>query len=74
MAVLVIVFAVRLLRLDAGLHGLLKPYVFVQIACFICVMTVILAPVAHLLAGVADALLGLMFFREDREESELEFV
>jgi len=74
LAVLAMVFAIRLLRLGADLHGLLKPYVYVQIATSICMMTVILAPVAHLLGAAAGALLGSIFFREDREESELEFV
>jgi hypothetical protein len=32
------------------------------------------APAAHLFAAVGDLLLGMIFFQEDREESELEFV
>jgi hypothetical protein len=74
LAVLGIIFAVRLLRLPADLHGLLKPYAYMQIVVSVCALTIILAPLTHLLLAVIDILLALIFFREDSEESELEFV
>ena len=58
-----IMFATRLLRLPGNLYGLLKPFCYTTIASGICFITVFLAPVGIIAGAVADAILGVIFFR-----------
>ena len=66
LAVLGIVFAVKLMSLQDDLHGLLRPYVYTSIAASICFATIILAPVGMIVAAVSTAILGAIFLRADR--------
>ena len=61
--ILAIMFATRLLRLPGNLHGLLKPFGYTQIVSGICFITVFLSPVGIIVGAVADAILGVIFFR-----------
>ena len=64
LSVLTIVFAVRLLRLESDLWGLLKPYAYTTIAAAALMMTVLLSPVGLLLQAAADVMLGMIFLRQ----------
>jgi hypothetical protein len=74
MSVVGIIFAVVLLRLRDDLWGLLRPYAYTTMAASILMATILLAPVGALVDSVASILLGLIFFRADRAEPEVEFV
>ena len=66
LALLSIVFAIKLLGLQDDLHGLLRPYAYTSIAAGICFATLILAPIGMLVAAVSTAILGTIFLRADR--------
>jgi hypothetical protein len=66
LALLSIVFAVKLLGLEDDLHGLLRPYAYTSIAAGICFATLILAPLGMLVAAASTAILGTIFLRADR--------
>jgi ABC-type antimicrobial peptide transport system permease subunit len=74
LAVLSIVFAVKLLRLPSTLNGLLKPYCYITIAAATCFVTLILAPIGLLLDAASNVLLGLIFLRPPEPTPEPEFV
>jgi hypothetical protein len=61
--IILIMFATRLLRLPYSLHSLLKPYSYVSIVSGICAITIILFWAAIIAGAVADAILGIIFFR-----------
>lgn len=58
-----IVFAIKLLRLQDNLYGMLKPFSYLSIATGICFATIILLPLGLLTSIVSDILLGMIFFR-----------
>jgi hypothetical protein len=66
LAIMGIIFAVKLLSLQDDLHGLLKPYAYTCIAAGICFATIILAPLGMIVAAVSTAILGTIFLRADR--------
>ena len=66
LAILGIVFAVKLLSLQDDLHGLLRPYAYTSIAASICFATIVLAPLGMIVAAVSTAILGAIFLRADR--------
>lgn len=66
LAILGIVFAVKLLGLQDDLHGLLKPYAYTSIAASICFATVILAPLGMVVAAASTAILGAILLKADR--------
>ena len=74
LSVVGIVFAVRLLRLQDDLCGLLKPFAYTTIAACICYVTVILAPIGGLVDAAATVILGLIFFKAARGLPKVEFV
>jgi hypothetical protein len=74
LAVLGIVFSVKLLRLNQSLHGLLKPLAFTNLAACCFFLTFFLALFGLLLAAVFDLLLGIAFLRGEEKEPEPEFV
>lgn len=74
LAIIGIVFSVKLLRLNQSLHGLLKPLAFTNLAACCFFMTVILAFFGLLLAAAFDLLLGIAFLRGEEKEPEPEFV
>ena len=76
MAIIGIMFSIRLLRLlksNATLHGLLKPLAYLNIAGCICVLTLIGAPIGLIIFAVCDAILGVIFLK-GKEEVKIEFV
>jgi hypothetical protein len=72
--ILSIVFAVKLLRLQDDLFGLLKPYAYATMASAVCLATVILAPVGMLVDAAATVMLGVIFLRAARGLPAPEFV
>jgi hypothetical protein len=63
LGILAILFAKRLLRLPGGLYGLLKPFCYTTMASGICLIIFFLLPAGILAGAVADAILGVIFFR-----------
>lgn len=61
--IILIMFATRLLRLPENLYGLLKPYSYITIVSGIFAITIILFWAAMIAGAVADAILGIIFFR-----------
>jgi hypothetical protein len=68
-----IIFAVKLMKLDGDLAGLLKPYAFAIIAAAAFSATIVLLVVGILISAVASVLLGLIYLRAGHEP-EVEFV
>lgn len=66
-----IVYAVRLLRLDSDLSGLLKPYVYTTIAGRACMATVVLMQVGSLIYVVSLVVLGMILIRAESEPEYL---
>ena len=73
-SILSIIFAVKLLRLQADLGGLLRPYAYVNIAAAICFATLLLAPVGLLLDAGGNVMLGMIFLRRPQSAETPEFV
>ena len=61
--IILIMFATRLLRLPGNLYGLVKPYSYTSIVSGVCAITIILFWAAMIAGAVADAILGIIFFR-----------
>jgi hypothetical protein len=74
LAIIGIVFSVKLLRLNQSLHGLLKPLAFTNLAACCFFLTFILAIFGLMLAAAFDLLLGIAFLRGEEKEPETEFV
>ncbi len=70
--ILAILFARRLLRLAGGLYGLLKPFCYTTMASGICFISVFLLPAGILAGAVADAILGVIFFRAAEQTTSME--
>jgi hypothetical protein len=65
--IILIMFATRLLRLPGNLYGLVKPYSYTSIVSGVCAITIILFWAAMIAGAVADAILGIVFFRAAEE-------
>jgi hypothetical protein len=63
LGVIFIVFAIKLLRLQDNLYGMLKPFSYLSIATGVCFATIVLLPLGLLTSIVTDILLGMIFFR-----------
>lgn len=74
LSLLTIIFAVKLLRLESSLGGLLRPYAYVNIAAAICFATLILAPLGLLLDAGGNVMLGMIFLRRPVEGDLPDFV
>jgi len=66
-----IVFAIRLLKLESNLSGLLKPYVYCTIAGRVCAVTIVLGQVGSLISMVSLILLGMILIRAESEPEYL---
>ena len=66
LAVGTIVFGVRLLRLEADLAGMLKPFAYTTIAANVCLMTIVLIPLGLLLQAATYVMLGMIFLRDGK--------
>jgi hypothetical protein len=64
LSILSIVFAVRLLRLESDLWGLLKPFAYTTIAAAALMMTLLLAPIGMLFDAAANVMLGMIFLKQ----------
>ncbi len=76
LAVLGIIYAVKLLKLPSELGGLKKPYIYLNIIACCFFVTFILAPIGMLFDLVATILMGLILLKpqSEMEAEELEFV
>jgi hypothetical protein len=61
-----IIFALRLLRLQDRLYGYLRPYAFANIALGVCLVSVVLVPLGIIASVIADTLVALIFFAAAR--------
>jgi hypothetical protein len=60
-----IVYAIRLIKLDDNLNGLLKPYVYLTIAGGVCGATIVLSQIGSLIYMVSLILLGIIMIRAE---------
>jgi len=74
LAILSIVFAVRLLRLKDDLFGLLKPYAYTTIVAAALFATFLLAFLGFFLDAACSVMLGIIFLRAARGLPKPEFV
>lgn len=61
--IVLIVFAIRILRLSDDLSGFLKPFSYTSIATGVCFATIILIPLGLIASAASDVILGMIFFR-----------
>jgi hypothetical protein len=61
--VVMIIFAITLMKLEDQLAGLLKPFCYLCIAQGVCKASIILIPLGLLVSMAADIVLALIFFR-----------
>ena len=66
-----IVFAIRLLKLESNLSGLLKPYVYSTIASGVCGATIVLGEYGRPIFMVSLILLGMILIRAESEPEYL---
>jgi len=69
-----ILYGIRLLRLKAKLHGLLKPLAYTHIIGSIFFLTLILSVLGLLTMAAFDVMLGLLFLQGREEDEEVDFV
>lgn len=74
LAILNIIFAVRLLRLQDDLFGLLKPYAYTTIVASALFATFLLAFLGLFLDAACSIMLGMIFLRASRGAPQPEFV
>jgi hypothetical protein len=74
LAIVSLIFAIRLRRLDGDATGYLRPYANATLAAGICLATFVLAPIGLLLNAVAQVLLGLLLLHPDPKTATPEFV
>jgi hypothetical protein len=74
LAVLSIIFGVKLLRLQDDLFGLLRPFAYVTIAAGVCFVTILLAPLGLVVDAVSNVILGVIFLRALRAPAVADFV
>jgi hypothetical protein len=63
LAVLGMIFAVKLLNLQGDLWGMLRPFAFTTMAACVLYATILLAPLGGLVDAVATVMLGVVFLR-----------
>ncbi len=66
-----IVYAIRLLKLESNLSGLLKPYVYSMIASGVCGATIVLGEYGRPIFMVSLILLGMILIRAESEPEYL---
>lgn len=73
--VLGVVFSIRLMRAEAIMQGLFRPFVWLSLLASLCLASFLLAPIGGLLDAAGNVVLGLIFLRPEAVQSgELEFV
>jgi hypothetical protein len=73
-AIVWLVFAVRLLRLQDDLRGMLRPFAITTIVAHALCLTLILAPLGVLLLPVSFIMLGMIFLRMADPPPQVDFV
>lgn len=63
LGIVMISFAITLMKLQDQLAGFLKPFCYLSIAVGVCTASIILIPLGLLASIAADVLLALVFFR-----------
>jgi hypothetical protein len=63
LGVLSVIFGIKLLELNDSGMAFMKPYAYLNIVSGVLLVTFFLAPIAFLVGGVADLLMGLMMLR-----------
>lgn len=66
-----IVYAIKMLKMDSGLSGLLKPYVYSTIAGGVCGVTLVLGEYGRPIFMVSLILLGMILIRAESEPEYL---
>lgn len=61
--VVLLIFAIKMLSFKENIVGLLRPFVYALLAQAICMVTVVLIPLALFASVAADVILALLFFR-----------
>jgi len=61
--IVLLVFAIKMLSFKENIVGLLRPFVYALLAKAICMVTVVLIPLALFASVAADVILALLFFR-----------
>jgi hypothetical protein len=74
LAVIGIIFGIRILTLESDLNGYLKPLAYLTIAASVCFATFILVPIGLVLDAASNIFLGLVFLRPEPEATTPEFV
>jgi hypothetical protein len=69
-----LVFAVRLLRLQDDLRGMLRPFAITSIVANALCISLILAPLGVFLLPVSFIMLGMIFFRMADPPAQVDFV
>jgi hypothetical protein len=69
--IVLIIFAVKLLRLPDTLHGMLKPFAYATLATGVCFATIVLFAIGLLASILSDIFLGVIFLHavEFRQEA-----
>jgi hypothetical protein len=63
LGIVMIAFAIKLMKLEDQLAGLLKPFCYLCIAQGVCLASIVLSPLGLLVSMAADIVLALIFFR-----------
>jgi hypothetical protein len=64
LGILSVIFGIKLLELEDGLNGYLKPYAFLNIIAGVCFATFILAPLGLLIGAVGDVIMGMILLKK----------
>jgi hypothetical protein len=59
-----VIFGIKLLELEDGLYGYLKPYAFLNIIAGVCFVTFILAPLGLLVGAAGDVIMGMILLKK----------
>ena len=65
-------FGFKLLKLQHGLGGLLKPFCFLNIATGVCIASIVLIIVGVVVSAVSDLMLATIFFNASQQLKEAE--
>ena len=65
--ILSVIFGIKVLEIEDTLHGLLKPYAFLNIVAGVCFATFILSPLGLLIGAVGDVVMGMILLRSGAE-------
>lgn len=64
LGIISVIFGIKVLELDDSLHGMLKPYAFLNIVAGVCFATFILSPLGLLIGAFGDVVMGMILLRD----------